>query len=252
MPKEFVETLSRKYEGRVFAFDHFTLSNDPKQNVNWLLEHLPDGTALDLDIVCHSRGGLVSRMLSEKQRELVFGSRKLKVGKVVFVGAPNAGTILADGQHVGDLIDTYTNLLNFLPDNGVTDILEAIIAVVKQLAVGALKGLPGLQSMRPGGEFGKWLNAGPRAGETRYFALASDFTPGEPGLKAYAMDRLMDKVFTAANDLVVPTEGVFAENGSGFFPIEEKFVFKGSDGVAHTGFFGHRGAREKIMEWLSA
>ena len=48
----------------------------------------------------------------------------------------------------------------------------------------------------------------------------------------------------AANDLVVPTDGVFAENGSGFFPIEEKFVFGRSDTVAHTGYFANRGARE--------
>ncbi len=252
MPKEFVTALHGRYGGRVFALDHLTLSHDPKQNVNWLVEQMPDGTALDLDIICHSRGGLVSRMLSEKQGELALGSRTLRVGKVVFVGAPNAGTILADGQHMGDFIDTYTNLLNFLPDNGVTDILEGIITVAKQLAVGILKGLPGLQSMRPGGEFSKWLNAGARAGETRYFALASDFTPGEAGLKQFAMDRLMDKIFTAANDLVVPTAGVFAENGSGFFPIEEKFVFQGSDAVAHSGYFANRGAREKIMGWLTA
>src|SRR5262249_55439551 len=182
LPKEFVEALHRAYNGRVFAFDHHTLSHDPKQNVNWLLEQMPDGTALDLDIVCHSRGGLVSRLLAEKQSELVLGGRTIRVGKIVFVGSPNGGTILADASHMGDLIDTYTNLLNFLPDNGVTEVLDGVITVAKQLAVGAAKGLPGLQSMRPGGDFAKWLNAGPR-GDTRYFALASNFTPSEPGLR---------------------------------------------------------------------
>ena len=88
--------------------------------------------------------------------------------------------------------------------------------------------------------------------DTRYFALASNFTPSEPGLKQLAMDRLMDRVFKAGNDLVVPTEGVFADNGSKYFPIEQRFVFQGSDGIAHTGFFANRGARDKIMEWLSA
>ena len=250
LPKEFVEMLHREYSGRVFAFDHFTLSHDPRQNVDWLLDQLPDGCALNLDIICHSRGGLVTRILSEKQGELALGSRTLQVGRVVFAGSPNAGTILADADHVGDFIDSYTNLLNFVPDNGVSDILAGIITVAKQLAVGAVKGLPGLQSMRPGGELGKRLNAGPRAGETRYFALASNFTPVEPGLKELAADRLLDKIFKVPNDLVVPTEGVFSENGSGFFPIEQRFVFQGSDGVGHTGYFGSRGAREKIAEWL--
>jgi hypothetical protein len=62
----------------------------------------------------------------------------------------------------------------------------------------------------------------------------------------------MDKVFGGANDLVVPTDGVFAENGSGWFPIEDRLVFRGSDAVPHTGFFGSAAARAKIMEWLSA
>jgi hypothetical protein len=59
-------------------------------------------------------------------------------------------------------------------------------------------------------------------------------------------------VFGGANDLVVPTDGVFASNGSGWFPIEERHVFDGTSGVAHTGFFGSPAAREKIVEWLSA
>ncbi|MEA2723973.1 MAG: hypothetical protein QOH59_1744, partial [Gemmatimonadales bacterium] len=212
---------------------------------------VPEGTTLDLDIICHSRGGLVSRLLAEKQGELVLGSRKLRIGKIIFAGSPNAGTILADATRLGDLIDTYTNLLNFLPDNGVTEILSGVVTVAKQLAVGAAKGLPGLQSMRPGSDFAKWLNAGPR-GETRYFALASNFTPAEPGLRDLMTDRLMDHVFKAANDLVVPTEGVFAANGSKCFPIEQKVVFQGSDAVAHTGYFASRAARDKMMEWLRA
>jgi hypothetical protein len=104
--------------------------------------------------------------------------------------------------------------------------------------------------MRPGGEFGEWLNTGARGGETRYFALASNFTPEEPGLKELAMNRLLDKIFKVGNDLVVPTDGVFSANGSGFFPIEQKLVFQGSDAVAHTGYFGSTSAREKIAEWL--
>lgn len=250
LPKPFVEQLHQTYEGRVFAFDHLTLSQDPEANVAWLMDHLPDGTALDLDIVCHSRGGLVSRVLSEKQGELALGSRRIRVGRLVFVGSPNAGTTLAHPQYMSDFIDTYTNLLNFIPDNFITDVLDGVVTVAKQLAVGALKGLPGLQAMRPDGDFGKKLNTGARSGDTRYFALASDFTPAEPGLKQLATNKLMDRIFKAKNDLVVPTDGVFAPNGSGFFPIEQPFVFSGTDAVAHTGFFASRPARDKILEWL--
>jgi hypothetical protein len=58
---------------------------------------------------------------------------------VVFVAGPNAGTVLADAEHLGDLVDRYTNLLAFFPDNGVTDVLEAVITVVTQLAVAAVR-----------------------------------------------------------------------------------------------------------------
>ncbi len=63
VPSDFVAWLDQAYGGRVFAFDHFTLSQDPVQNVGWFLAQIPAGTALDLDVVCISRGGLVTREL---------------------------------------------------------------------------------------------------------------------------------------------------------------------------------------------
>ncbi|HSN85237.1 MAG TPA: hypothetical protein VL025_00700, partial [Thermoanaerobaculia bacterium] len=63
MTPDFVEALHRKYQSRVFAFDHPTASEDPRENIDWLLKEIPDGTRLDLDVICHSRGGLVARVL---------------------------------------------------------------------------------------------------------------------------------------------------------------------------------------------
>lgn len=252
LPREFVEQLHQRYGRRVFAFDHFTLSEDPAQNVEWFLQRLPSDSNLDLDILCHSRGGLVSRMLVERQGQFSLGSRKLRIGKVVFAGTPNAGTALADPIHMEDLVDGYTNLLSFLdilPDVGVIDVLDAIITVVKQLAVGALKGLEGLQSMSPRGKFARGLNSGVRAGDTRYFALASNFVPESPGLKEFAIDHFADRIFRVKNDLVVPTEGVFQSNGSGFFPIEDRHVFEGPR-IGHTAYFADQEARGRILQWL--
>ena len=253
LPKQFVEDLHRRYQGRVFAFDHHTLSEDPRQNVEWLLQQIPDGTPLELDIVCHSRGGLVSRVLAERQADLSVGARSLTVDKVVFVAAPNAGTILTDTKHLSDLIDSYTNILNFFPDNGVTEVLRAIITVMKQLAVGAVKGLPGLESMLPGGPFLKnWLNRGPRGSEF-YYAIASNYEPTQAGLLAWAKDRLMDHVFNhAENDLVVPTLGVYEGNGSDLFPIADHYVFPPTSGIQHGGYFPDATTQHQIMSWLSA
>lgn len=250
LPTPFMEELHRRYGGRVFAFDHFTLSHDPRENVRRFLAAVPEAASLDLDIICHSRGGLVSRMLSEKQSEFSLGSRKLRVGKVVFVGAPNAGTGLADPANLNNVLDVFTNLLNFLPDNGVTDVMTMIVSVLKQVATGAMAGLEGLQSMRPDGEFAKWMNTGARVGDTKYYALSANVTPKDPGLKHFVISRGLNKLIKGDNDFVVPTRGVFAENGSGFFPIEDKLVLEGDEAVSHTKYFENAAVQGKIMEWL--
>jgi hypothetical protein len=250
LSRQTLEKLHEIYEGRVFAFDHYTMSEDPIQNARWFIDHLPADLHLDLDIVCHSRGGLVSRIFAEKQAGLPLGARTLNVGKIVFVAVPNAGTTLADSQYMGDFIDTYTNLLNFLPSNGATEILEGLVTVVKMLAVGVLHGLPGLQSMVPASGFLTQLNTSP-VGADRYYALASDYTPTDPGFKAWAANRLIDRVFkNAANDLVVPMLGVYDKNGSGYFPIAEKLVYGQADGISHTTYFGAPRTQERILAWL--
>jgi hypothetical protein len=250
LPAEVLRELHNRYEGRVFAFDHYTLSENPRQNVEWFLRQVPDGVGLDLDIVCHSRGGLVSRVLVERQSAFSMGSRSLRVDRVILVAVPNAGTILADSKHLGDLLDSYTNLLHFLPDAGITDALEAIITVAKQLAVGVVRGLDGLSAMAPGGEFQRWLNAVADDVGARYYALASNYEPRVSGFREFAKDLLLDTVFRRENDLVVPTQGVWDTNGSRLFPVTQRHVFETTDAIAHSGFFASPAAVDKIRAWL--
>jgi hypothetical protein len=253
MPKDYVDKLNQEYDGRVFAFDHFTLSEDPSANVELFLGQIPKGTTLDLDIICHSRGGLVSRVLAELESRT--GHCAVRVRNVVFVGAPNAGTILTDTKYIGCFLDSYTNMLNLfldlLPETGVVETLDGIITVAKQLSLNTIKGLEGLQSMLPDGEFLKRLNQGGKD-DKKYFSISSNFEPAEnPGFKAYMANRLMDRVFKAENDLVVPTAGAYESNGSGFFPIEERLLFPPSGGVHHCNYFAQAVARNKILDWLS-
>ncbi len=236
----------------MFAFDHFTLSHNPRRNVEWFFEHLPDGVdKLDLDIVCHSRGGLVSRVLAEKQGEVGTADRGVTVDKVVFVGVPNAGTPLTEPKYVGDFIDSYTNLLNFAPGVAVVDVFEGLITVVKHMAVDAIAGLDGLKAMRPSGEFLRWLNQ--RSGNpSRYFAVAGDYKPKPhvAGWSSFAKDRLMDAIFHKANDLVVPTAGTFDDNGSDHFPIGDRYEISADEGVDHTCYFADPKVCSQLIEWL--
>jgi hypothetical protein len=253
LPVDYVQELNRKYDGRVIGFDHFTLSHDPKENARRFLEELPEGTTLDLDIISHSRGGLVSRVLVEKQDALAVPGRRVRIGKCIFVGAPNGGTPLADPASLGRMVDVITNILTFIPVPYATEVLRILMAVLKQAAVGALTGLDGLTAMSPGGKLLPWLNdAAERTGDTRYFAVAGDATPATPGLRRFIFGRGVAKLLGGPNDFVVPVASVWGKNGSIYFPIEDTLEIKGNESVSSVRYFEHAGARMKILEWLGA
>jgi hypothetical protein len=249
-PTEDIAALYRQYGGRVFAFDHLFLSEDPAANVRWLVSQMPDDADLTLDIVCHSRGGLVSRVLSEKQGELSLGGRRIRVGKVVLVGVPNAGTPLADPAHVTTLLDAFTNVVNFLPDELGTPVLTMLVEFAKLAAIGALDNLAGLKAMLPGGDFMRWINTA-GAGDARYFAVASDVVPTDPGLRHFVRSRALAALLKGGNDLVVPSEGTFAANGAPRFPVADPLLLRGEAAVSHTKYFADAGVRRQVLAWLA-
>jgi len=254
-----MHTLWDRYEGRVFAFNHFTMSHAPDRNVGWLIRQMPEGLRLrDVDIVCHSRGGLVARTLAENPKAFGVETERIDVRRVVFVAVPNAGTLLADPKHMVQMIDRLTTVLNVLPTTFTTELLEAIITAVKVLGHGALQALDGLASMNPKGNFMEKLNATGEKGATDYFAITADYEPTDPALKWISKlrvaDKVIDRVFDgAANDLVVPTLGVFDNNGSAYFPIGASTVmqFSKTQNIIHTTFFGDRVTQTAILNWLA-
>jgi hypothetical protein len=248
-PLDFIKQLYESYEGRVFALDHPTVSVDPNHNIEWLLDAIPRDIELDLDVLCVSRGGLVARRLAAEQG----GSRDIHVGKIVFVASPNAGTPLADPERLNDFIDSYTNLFTMLPDTPITIVLESIVGIAKLIAVNALKGLKGVDAMVPGGDFLRGLGE-IGASADQHYALASDYEPIEAGLKAFVRDALIDAFQKEANDLMVPTTGVYEGGGSPPFPIATKnrLVFDRGKGVTHSGYMRSTEARAAISRWLES
>jgi len=246
--------LHRHYDGRVFAFNHFTLSEDPKQNVEWLLANVPAGVPLNCDVICHSRGGLVARVLAEQRLP---AASPFTVGRVVFVGVPNQGTALANPDHMVKMIDRLTTAVNILPTGFVTELLEALITAVKTIGHGALKGLDGLRSMQPDGDFLKWLNV-PAQQKLEYFGISSNYEPHDEGLRAMvrnaAINKALDTIFEdAGNDLVVPEAGVHAANGGTLFPIDpgRLLTIAPEAGVSHVTFFSHPATNQKLTQWLA-
>ena len=254
LPLATMDTLHQRYGARVIAFDHPTLSDDPKANVQWLLAQLP-AAPMEVDIVCHSRGGLVSRVLAEASASPGANGGRVGVRRIVFGATPNNGTLLADPDHMVNMIDRLTTALTLFPTGPVTETLEALITVVKVLGHGGLKGLDGLASMHPQGAFLGALNR-EGAGPAEYFAIAANYEAADRGLRALvsgAVDNVADQVFgDAPNDLVVPTAGVYGKNGHARFPVpsERVLLFEPAQGVMHTSLFGQPAVSERLLAWL--
>lgn len=261
IPPDAMRRLHETYGGRVIAFDHPTLSRAPTDNVRWLLdparEHaLPAGTTLDVDVICHSRGGLVARVLGQEPRPFGLPGGGVRVHKTVFCGVPNQGTILTEPDHVPAFLDRLTNLVNLAPLGVVGDVLDGVLTAVKVVGRGALEALDGLVSMRPSGAFLEGLNGA--CGHGDYYAVAAEYEPADPGvvrLVKGAGDAVVDRIFrNVANDLVVPEPGVYADNGASGFPIAGDRLLRlpPDRGAMHTSLFAQDDVVRRLLGWLEA
>lgn len=250
---ETVRALWDAYGGRVLAYDHPTLSLTPQQNAKELLTLVPQGLSLPVDIVAHSRGGLVARALADE----VAGQERapLRVRSVVFAATPNAGTALADTKNLKAFVDRMTTMLNLVPDGPagvVADVLAGVLDAVKILAVGAADGLPGLQAMDPKETSLKTLGhrldpATPTA------SVSSTFEPKGSLLSLMrGADGVADLVFGEdPNDLVVPTDGAA---GRAWLPghvssAGRDVAFATSDAVWHCSLFSQGRTRTALLDW---
>jgi len=132
-PKLAFTKLASCYKDNVLAFEHQTISVSPLENVIDLLEALPD--ECNLDIIAHSRGGIVADLLVsadfriphneiDTSKEHLFSNipnfknkvirfnnlinkKNIQVNKVVHVGCPMMGTFLLESERA----DHFFNIL---------------------------------------------------------------------------------------------------------------------------------------------
>ena len=250
---------NKKNYNQVLAFDHATLSLSPVLNGMDLGRIFLDCKA-DIDVVSHSRGGLVTRWWLERYDARARGS-----ARAVLVGSPLAGTSLAAAPRLCAAINLLTNVARVLEKAGrlastafpiftvVTGLLRVIASAgtvaaktpVFDAAVALIPGLLG-QAMVSNNEELNRLN---RAYSTspHYFAVRSDFKPTDPGWEFWkyfvnigdrAKDWAADLVFESANDLVVDTASMTVlakppNQGS----IQKLHDFGQSSKVHHTVYF---------------
>lgn len=213
--ESFLRRAEATYAG-VIGFNHFTLSRTPEQNAQRLVELLPRELRVGkrLDVITHSRGGLVARAFVE-----LLGHHPA-VRRVVFGGTPNAGTNLARPANIGRAADL---LVNFLIRD-VSDSLGKLAGLLARLAVKRtteelLNEIPGLWAQNPAtasdpNTFLGRLQATP-ATDVDYYAIAANYEPDPDHADLSTVlrecsDAVVDSFYAQANDLVVDTSHVWA------------------------------------------
>jgi hypothetical protein len=263
--------VSKSYYQQVLSFNHPTLSVSALLNAADLARSLRDSGA-QVDIVCHSRGGLVSRWWRES-----FDHGVRPLGRTIFVGSPLAGTGLAAPHNLKRALDLLSNfaramhlatvatgavfpvaapltkavgLLVSLVGNVLraftgTPLLDAAISLLPGLATQARQGLNAeILGLRSGYDA---LMARTPASFAGYHFISSNFEPTEPGWKFWqyfrdakmrAFDAGADAIFEGPNDLVVDTPSM--DNLSDMaIPVddEQRLDFGTNDRVHHTNYF---------------
>lgn len=260
--KNLLASMERRYK-RVLVFDHPTLSVSPWINALDLERALVNVRG-EIDVVCHSRGGLlVAWWLRNGLR---------KVNNVIFVGSPLQGTSLASPASLRLALDYFANVATatkvtaaitstFLPIMLVVQGLAAIVAGVLHtaastpLADAAVVIVPGLAGQsRVSNNFEidrlireKWISSG------TYHAVMSNFEPsaGDAAWQFWKyFQNPKEKLFSWAagtlfenepNDLVVNTQSMArvyrAPDLDLLIPIDSVYDFKTSTVVHHTNYF---------------
>lgn len=204
----FFEEIRPLYGDRVFAFNHFTVSRSPEDNVRMLLEFLRDRPH-DFDVITHSRGGLVLRQMVELPGSFGGLARRMRIGHAVLVASPNAGTPLATPERWNQTLGLMANLIEMvadeLPDNPWTTGVELVANGLVWMANNVPVNLPGLAAMDGNSDSIAELQAPPGPGLGKYSALTTNYNPGVTWKRWF--DCGLDGFFGEANDLVVPSRG---------------------------------------------
>jgi hypothetical protein len=270
---QFLADVERSYD-QVLGFDHATVAVSPVLNAMDLAQMFKDSVA-DLDIIAHSRGGLVTRWWLEQ-----FDSRGNAKVQAVLVGSPLDGTSLAAPDRLKSGLDMLTNIAHALELGGelasstfpfltvVTALLRVISSVtslatktpIMDAAVAMIPGLAAQSQIQNNNELGRLNRISSR--KLDYFGVRASFMTDKPGWKFWRYfvnfgDRVKEAgaslVFETENDLVVntPSMAVLARQPhESLIPTDRILDFGITDSVYHTVYFRQKQTVEFIRKSL--
>jgi len=264
----------------ILGFDHQTLSKDPLENAEDLLIALSKFRSdypLQIDAICHSRGGLVLRSLIEHL--LPSSNVSGRINRAIFVAATNGGTKLAEPDNWKMMIDLYTNIV--LGGIRALGIIAPQSKAIAGILSGVLKGLaifvksmvqkviseqqvPGLAAMEPDGDFITEINKvqplQPKPRHVDYFAITSNFetdlndfsiTSELPRkLKQVLASGFMDNLMKERNDLIVDVPSMVHIDPEIDGYIQDSLDFGTNGIVYHSNYFHQLAVIRALMRWL--
>ena len=269
------------YGTNILAFEHETLTRSPLQNVSELMKQLPANSTID--ILSHSRGGLVGDILmrftedadgfmnesmtlleeAERKDDLQYikalqktaASKSVKINRFVRVACPAKGTSLL-GKRVDIFLNVLINLIH-VSSPVLMPLAEGLKAIISQAleSKADVAVLPGLEAMNPESVFLKCLNTVssyenelPRGFDNLLFVISgnSKFSISLNGLKV-----LLTKFFFKweQNDLVVDTASMY--QGARRKTAVQYFLDDGSN-VNHFNYFTNKKTQDAILLALTA
>jgi pimeloyl-ACP methyl ester carboxylesterase len=248
---------TQKYE-QILAFDHPTLSVSPWINALDLELALARVTG-PIDVICHSRGGLVAAWWLRNSNR--------KVEKVVFVGSPLEGTSLASPARLRGALDMLANIISAFEATataasfiaplaagaaGLAKIVGGLVQLGSStpLADAAVAIVPGLASQSRVGNNAELirLTRAPWISTPKYYAVTSKFRPSDDAapwwqfwkrftqLPGEILSYGADVIFKVDNDLVVDTASMSQICG-GAIPKRQIYDFGASPKVHHCNYF---------------
>jgi len=257
--KDFLIWAFTTYD-EILLFNHPTLAVPAWLNASELARCF-DGCAAKIDVICHSRGGLVVRWWLDVLRPGRAGTR------VVYVAVPLAGTGLASPPRLTETLNYLANLAGFLGTltNKVGDfagwakiffsvgagLMQVVSALIRGAAAigvadAAVHLIPGFLSMARMSNNSEIKHlrrlSNPTVGR---FAIKANYQVEQPGLKLWryiteAKTRLADYgtdvLFAANNDLVVDTGSMDDLREELCIPEDQVYDFK-TGPVHHCAYF---------------
>jgi hypothetical protein len=248
-----LRTLHGRYHGRIYGFDHATFSKDSVENARELIDSLPRG--VELDLICHSRGGQVTRCLLEHPDIILKANEKnIRFRKVLIVAGACEGSPLAGDRFLNTFLLTCT-ALSLIPS---IKILSQLLETLAKFAHNA----PGVTCLDPENSTCiKAIDGNIKENTSQELAFCrANFDPGD-SLPKEILDEIVIDIAAFAgkpNDWIVPFAGANISQKYADQPkpkiiegLEFGTATRVQNTVYHLNYFYQQKIQEKILSFFA-